>query len=250
MIPFLAALQFLLVTPAFVARPFTGREMGRSVGFYALVGLLFGGILALIDLGLGLVFPIPVRSALLLVFWVVLTGGLHLDGFLDSCDGLLGGFTPESRMEIMRDERVGAFGLAGGVLLFLILYSALSAISIDRWAVLILAPLLGRWGISLAVILFPYARQSGLGKDIKDNAGRVELILGTVTTAAAIVVVAVILHSAAPFIALLTAIIVFVCSIWFILRRIPGMTGDTYGAINMLVEAGALLAFVGSIWAG
>ena len=105
---FLAALQFLLITPAFIRRPFTPSEMGRSVGFYPLVGLLLGGILAAADALLGLQWPIPIRCTLVLGLWIILTGALHLDGFLDSCDGLLGGETPERRMEIMRDERVGA----------------------------------------------------------------------------------------------------------------------------------------------
>ena len=125
---FLTAVQFLLISPAFIKRPFTARELGAAVGFYPLVGLILGGLLLAADYLLGLFMPPLVRIALLLALWVILTGALHLDGFLDACDGLLGGFTPESRLEIMRDERVGAFALAGGVLLLLVKFSALSAV--------------------------------------------------------------------------------------------------------------------------
>ena len=72
----------------------------------------------------------------MLAAWVVLTGALHLDGFLDAADGLLGGFTPERRLEIMRDERRGAYALAGGILLMLLQYSTLNALGplrIPRW---------------------------------------------------------------------------------------------------------------------
>lgn len=241
---FLAALQFLLLTPAFIRRAFTANEMGRAVAFYPLVGLLLGGILVLTDEALGLVFPLTGRSVLVLGLWIVLTGGLHLDGFLDACDGLLGGSTPERRMEIMRDERVGAYALAGGVLLLLLLHSSLSAIAAGRWAVLVLAPVLGRWGISLAVVIFPYARESGLGRDIKDHAGRPELTLATAIMLIVVAVAAMLLRSAVPIIALLAAGAIFWVSTRFILGRIPGMTGDTYGAINMLIEAGVLLVFV------
>ncbi len=96
MTPLLAALQFLLLTPAFIRRAFTPREMGQSVGFYPLIGLLLGAVLALADALLGYLFPIPVRSALVLALWIILTGGLHLDGFLDSCDGLLGCLHPRT----------------------------------------------------------------------------------------------------------------------------------------------------------
>ena len=244
MTAFLAALQFLLLTPAFIRRAFTANEMGRAVAFYPLVGLLLGGILILADAALGLVFPLTVRSALVLGLWIVLTGGLHLDGFLDTCDGLLGGSTPERRMEIMRDERVGAYALAGGVLLLLTLFGSLSTITLGRWAVLLLAPVLGRWGISLAVVIFPYARESGLGRDIKDYAGRPELTLATAIMLIVVAIAAVLLRSAVPIIALLAAGAIFWISTRFILGRIPGMTGDTYGAINMLIEAGVLLVFV------
>ena len=103
---FLTAVQFLLVSPAFIKRPFTAPELGAAVGFYPLVGLILGGILLAADYGLSFFMPPLVRAALLLALWVILTGALHLDGFLDACDGLFGGYTPEARLEIMRDERV------------------------------------------------------------------------------------------------------------------------------------------------
>lgn len=248
MIALVAAVQFLLITPAFVRRPFTAEEMGRSVGYYPLVGLLLGGLLAAADALLGYVWLIPVRSVLVLAIWIVLTGGLHLDGFLDSCDGLLGGSTSERRMEIMRDERVGAYGLAGGVLLLLIMYSCLATLATGRWAVLLLAPVLGRCGISLAVIAFPYGRETGLGRDIHDHAGLREAILAGTTACVAVAILALVLHTWAPVIALLAAAAIFWLGSRFIVRRIPGMTGDTYGAINMLIEAGVLLAFAAMQW--
>jgi adenosylcobinamide-GDP ribazoletransferase len=119
---------------------------------------------------LAYVFPTEVRSALVLVLWIVLTGALHFDGLLDSCDGLLGGGTAERRLQIMRDERTGAYAAAAGALILLTMYSALNTIAAAGWA-LLLAAVLGRCGITLSVVRFPYARESGLGRDIKDHAG-------------------------------------------------------------------------------
>jgi adenosylcobinamide-GDP ribazoletransferase len=243
----LAALQFLLVSPAFIRRPFTAREMGRAVGWYPLIGLLLGGLLALADLLLGLLFPLPVRSALVLALWVVLTGGLHLDGLLDSCDGLLGGFTPERRMEIMRDERVGAYGMAGGALVLLLMFSCLSVIASGRWAALLLACALGRCGISLAVVAWPYARPAGLGRDIKDNARLLQALLAALITVLAAGALALITHSLRPLAALAAAAAVLWLAARFALGRIPGLTGDIYGALNMLAEAAALLVFAARI---
>jgi adenosylcobinamide-GDP ribazoletransferase len=239
-----AALQFLLVTPAFVRRAFTAQELGRATAFYPLVGLLLGGLLALADFLLGYLFPIEVRSALALALWILLTGALHFDGFLDSCDGLLGGATPERRMEIMRDERTGAFGLAGGALMLLILFSALNAVEAQRWVVLLVAPVLGRWAMTLAVVIFPYARPEGLGRDIKDNAHSAQAIIATVTMLIIVDAVALVRQDFAPLVAVVAAAAVCWLSAVFVLRRIPGMTGDTYGAINLLVEASVLLTFV------
>ena len=248
MTSFIAALQFLLLTPAFIRRPFSPDELGRSVAFYPLVGLLLGGILAAADALFGLLWPIPVRSALVLALWVIVTGGLHLDGFLDSCDGLLGGSTPERRLEIMRDERVGAFGVAGGVLLLLLMFSSLSTLAGDRWAALLLAPVLGRFGMSLAVVALPYARDSGLGRDIKDHARRTDLLVAALIALASAIAVALLLQSLAPVVVLLAAAAVYWLGTSFVLRRIPGMTGDTYGATNMLMEATTLLVFAAMLW--
>ncbi len=231
MISFLCALQFLTLFPPLVKRQFTPRELGGSVAFYPLVGLLIGGILFGTNLLLGSFFPPAVRSALVLTIWIALTGALHLDGFLDSMDGLFGGFTPTKRLEIMHDERIGAFGFAAGSLLLLLKFSALTGLSGANPA-LILIPMFSRWGISLAVGVFPYGRDQGLGRMIKDNLRQGDLWLA----AGLVLAVGWLLMG-------WTGIIIagFVAaSVWligvFILRKVPGMTGDIYGAINEIIE--------------
>lgn len=243
MVEFAAAMQFLLISPAFIKRPFTPTELGKSTGFFPLVGLLLGGALAGADLLLTYVFPAEVRSALVLVLWIVLTGALHVDGLLDSCDGLLGGGTPERRLQIMRDERTGAYAAVAGALILLTMYSALNAVEPTRWAVLLLAPVLGRCGITMSVVRFPYARESGLGRDIKDHAGARQAAGALLTALVVVGGVAWELQSLAPLAAMLIALGVWQLASSFVLRRIPGMTGDTYGAINMLIEASVLLTF-------
>jgi adenosylcobinamide-GDP ribazoletransferase len=239
-----AAIQFLLVSPAFIRRPFTPGELGRSTGFFPLVGLLLGGLLLLTDVLLSYILSIPVRSVLVLALWILLTGALHFDGFLDSCDGLMGAGSAEGRLEIMRDEHIGAYALADGVLLLLTMFSSLSAIAAARWAALLLAPVLGRLGMTLAVVIFPYARQTGLGKAMKDHSHAAQAVAASLSSLAIVVLLAWRLNSISPVISLLSAMAVWWGTARFILHRIPGMTGDTYGAINMLIEAAVLLTFV------
>ena len=241
MVPLLAAFQFLTTFPAVIRRAFTACELGRAVGYFPLVGLVLGGFLFGLGSGLQLIFPLPVVAIIILTAWLLLTRALHFDGFLDSCDGLFGGFAPERRLEIMRDSRVGAFGVAGGGLLLLAKYATI--ISLPHLSGLLLAPVLGRWVLSIAIFAYPYAREKGLGRDMKDNVNRSQIILAT-----GIALIA------AWFIAGWTGLLAFALAglvLWlgagFILRRIPGLTGDSYGALCELTELVTLIFFTSGI---
>jgi adenosylcobinamide-GDP ribazoletransferase len=244
LVPLAAALQFLTVTPPLVRRPFTPAELGRSVGWFPLVGALLGATLAGLDWLLTWAFPPGVTAALVLAAWVLATGSLHLDGFLDSCDGLFGGHTPEARLRIMRDERAGAFAVIGGILLLLLKYAALSG-NPDRLAALVLAPVVGRWGMALAVVAFPYGRAEGLGRAMKDNAGAAQLVLASAVAGAAVGVFAWLLPGGLrAALALPLAGVMVWAGGRFVMRRLPGLTGDIYGALCVLVEVAVLLLFV------
>lgn len=240
--PLAAAVQFLTLAPPLVRRPLTPLELGRSVGWFPLVGLLIGGLLAGLDRCLAWVFPPAVVAALVLAAWVVFTGALHLDGFLDSCDGLFGGHTPEARLRIMRDERAGAFAVIGGVLLLLLKYAALAG-NPERLAALLIAPVVGRWGMTLAVVAFPYGRAEGLGRAMKDHAGRPQILLASIVAVAVVGGVTAIVGWRALMILPLAGVVTWVVG-RFTLRRLPGLTGDIYGALCELLEVVVLLVFV------
>jgi adenosylcobinamide-GDP ribazoletransferase len=235
---FTAALQFLTRVPPLVRRPFTTTEMGQSVACFPLVGLLLGGLLAGLDWLLSLAFPSLVTSALILGVWVLATGAIHLDGFLDTCDGLFGGRTTEDRLRIMRDEHVGAFAVIGGMLLILLKFSALAATPL-RLPALLVAPICGRWAMSLAIVTFPYARAEGLGRTMKDNSGWRQAAIATLTAfiAAALVGgwVGLLAWFVAGFAAVVGARLVLTC--------LPGLTGDVYGALCETVETLVLVLF-------
>src|SRR5512140_2863519 len=150
MISLLAAFQFLTVCPTIIRRLFTAEEMGRSVGFFPIVGLFLGGILLGVDSGLRFFLHPELAAVLVVAVWLVLTRALHFDGFLDIFDALFGGFTPERRLEIMKDSRVGAFGVAAGVLLLFAKVSAIASLA-NRPTAFLLAPVLGRWAMGAAI---------------------------------------------------------------------------------------------------
>jgi adenosylcobinamide-GDP ribazoletransferase len=232
------AFQFLTTAPISMRREVSPRDVGQSMAFFPLVGAAIGAVLAGADVLFGLVFPDPLRSALTVALGVLLTRGLHLDGLMDSCDGLFGGWTPERRLEIMRDSRVGSFGVLGAGLDLLLRTAALVAMPpAARMLVLIAAPTVGRWALVVATWAYPYARRTGLGAAYKEHVGLG--VLGAATVIAIFVAMAML----GPVgLAALTGAIGLTALVGaFVLARVPGHTGDTYGATNEIVEIALLI---------
>jgi adenosylcobinamide-GDP ribazoletransferase len=238
----LAAFQFLSIFPAVIRRPFTEKELGRSVGYYPLVGLAIGSVMFGIMNGISRFFSSQVSAAFVLILWVVLTRAIHLDGFLDTCDGLFGGFTPEKRLVIMRDSRVGAFALVGGGVLLISMFSAIESTN-SMLCSLLLAPVFGRWALSFAVIAFPYARSDGMGRAIKDNSRWPQLSLASLIT----LVIAWFVGQWIGLIVFGLAVITSFLWLRYVLKLIPGLTGDIYGATCVVIEVLVLVIFSAKI---
>jgi adenosylcobinamide-GDP ribazoletransferase len=145
----------------------------------------------------------------------------------------------------MRDERVGAYALAGGVLLLLLKFSALLSLP-ERWEALLLAPTLSRWSMSLAIVAFPYARTEGLGRLMKDQAGWLQAVVASLLALVTSWFVGHLSGLALFCVAGITMVLIG----GFTIKRIPGLTGDVYGAINEIVELVVLLAWVALGFAG
>ena len=232
----LQALRFLTRFP--IPGPPDLRGPGDAMGAFPLAGLVLGLSFALLDklaavAGLGT----GGRDALLVVAWVVATGGLHLDGLMDSCDGLFGGRDPEHRMAIMRDTHLGSFGVLGGVCVLLLKFGLLGSLgSASRFDALLLAPVCGRWSLVLAAALFPPARPGGFGATFRAGVTPKRVATALATTAGIAAAI-----GPAGIVALLACCI----GTWrmgkAILARIPGLTGDSYGAIAELNEVLVLL---------
>lgn len=239
--PPVLAIQFLTAVPLPVSVPAGVRELGRSLIFFPLVGALLGIALAVVDALLLRVLPVAVSTALVLIVWTLLTGGLHLDGLMDTCDGLFGGRTRERRLEIMRDSRVGSYGVLAGALQLLLKYAALISLPMEaRGAALVLALTSGRWAMTLAIWGFPYARSEGLGRAYKDGAR-----LSDVGFAAVLALgVCWLATDVRGLGALAGASLLAWSGGWWITERLGGLAGDCYGALNEVVEVGVLTATV------
>ncbi len=235
--PVVAAFAFLTRLPVWRG-PLLDVELGRSVSFFPLVGLVLGFALTGLAAALGSVMAPWLVGALLVALLAALTGGLHLDGLADVFDALGGGRRDRVRMlEIMRDSRIGAHGAAALVLLLIAKVAALAQAAERRDLLALLAfPTVARWLAAVLIVLFPYARAEGLGRAFNGEAGRVQV---GVATAIAAVTVAV-LGPGLILPALGTAAVVLAFGFW-LYRRLGGLTGDVYGAAIELGETVMLI---------
>jgi adenosylcobinamide-GDP ribazoletransferase len=220
----LASFAFLTILPIQIA---SANPPGRIFVYFPLVGLVIGAVVA----GVASIqfLSRDMAAFLALAVWVALTGGLHLDGFGDSCDGLLATTTPERRLEIMTDPRAGAYAVVGLSLLVLGKWVALREVAP---LLLILAPVMGRWALSLAAYAFPYARSSGAGAYFRDGFGRAQVIPAT----ALAVAFALAYGWPVMLVALVAPVTVLIAGRWAASRLGGGLTGDVYGALCELTE--------------
>ena len=207
------------------------------MAYFPIVGLILGGILVLVNWGFSILLAPLVADALTIIALIILTGALHIDGFIDTIDGLSGGKSREEILKIMKDSRVGAFGIVGIVSLIMLKLVLLHEmpLEIKRGAIL-LFPVMGRWAMVVASSLSVYARKRGTGKAFVNYCGRKELVVASLIT----------LMIAGGFLKILGLELFFfilaliLLLMRFISKRINGMTGDTLGAINEIIEVGSL----------
>ena len=229
------AIGFLTVLP--VAPAHVG-PMGPARTYFPLVGLGLGGLLAGLDLLAGQVLPSPVVSVLLVTFLLVLTRAFHTEGFLDTCDGLLGGHDRESRLAILRDSHVGAFAVIGGISLLLLKWTLMVGIpTAERTTLLVVFPCLSRFAMVATMAAFPYARTQGLGTAFQVGNSWRQLVVALLT---AVVASGLLLGIAGLLLLGFTTVVALGLGSWF-RRMLGGMTGDTYGAINEVAEVTVLL---------
>ncbi len=241
------ALSFLTTLPVaplsdveFTKRP---NLPGQSFAWYPLVGALLGALLIALSFLLRFSpLSAPVQAGCLLTGWILLSGGLHLDGLLDTCDALFAPVSFERRLVILKDVHTGAFGVIGLVLLvglkWVLLAQLVAQSQPSLWSGLLLAPVWGRWMLVWAAQRYPYARAgaaaSTLGGTMRQGLDSRHLNIATVSTliifsVAAILKPAALLSLFGPLAGLLMA-----C--WAARQLNGGLTGDVYGALCEVTE--------------
>lgn len=210
-----------------------------------LVGVGLGTGLGLLDWGLAcLGLPILTRSAAIVLLWLGITGGLHLDGAMDTADGLAV-LDPDRRLAVMADSHTGAFGAMVAVALLLLKTAALSDIETGRWFALASVAGWGRWGQLLAILRYPYLRVQGKGAFHKAALSSRWELLPSLGLLLAVSGCQILLQPEQLFPGI-TVAAAGVLLAWgtgaYFNHKLGGQTGDTYGAIVEWTEA--LLLFV------
>jgi len=235
---FLIALQFLTTIPVRVSEPVSAKNIGQSLLYYPIIGLIIGGLM------LGFVWLLGEQSSwviaiLTLTLWITLTGGLHLDGLADSADAWLGGLgDKEKTLRIMKDPASGPIAVVVLFLVIAIKFIMLAElIQHQHYLAIIMTVVLARTAIPILLLTTPYVRSNGLGTLLVENMPHrsVRLIISLVLFLSLLSI---------GLIALSIFFIVLLLLRYYMIKRLDGTTGDTAGAMLELLETITLTTLV------
>ncbi len=236
----LCAVQFLTRLPTPALRGFEPDWITRSARYFPLVGLLIGGLSALVLLGASQVWSGWVPAILALGVGFLLTGGFHEDGLADTADGLGGGQTRERRLEIMKDSRVGTYGVLALVGVLGAKAATLATLTpLNAALALLAAHGVGRVAAVAAMAALPHVsdRADAKYKPAPDGVKPAEVLV-----AAVLGLWPLLLAPPAAALAGLALAAVLAIALALVARRmIGGYVGDVLGGIEQVAELGALL---------
>lgn len=231
LIPFLLALSLLtrIPVPDFKTE-IQAKQIGYSTLFYPIVGLVIGDILYVTAWMLPSSQFTFLVASIIIVLWMIITGGIHLDGLADSADAWLGGFGDQEKTQrIMKDPLVGAAGVIAIVALVLLKVAALDALLQQQFLIaLLISPIIGRSMILLLFLTTPYIRKEGMANDATSFMPKIgALIVLTLTFMFGFTV---------SIIAMFAVLICFYLLRRLMIKRLKGCTGDTAGATVEITE--------------
>jgi adenosylcobinamide-GDP ribazoletransferase len=235
------AFQFLTILPWPKVQVRHPEDLGGSMAFYPIVGAALGTIMVGAYVVGSEVFPDAVLRSALVVLLIILTGGLHLDGVADMCDGFYAGQSKADALRIMKDPHLGTMAVVGiisVVIMKVVLLSHLPAALVC--SALLIFPAIGRCGMVWGMRMAPYARpEGGTGEAFFRTLGPRQVWMAT-----ALLGVWAVLFAGWPALILLgLAVGATRLFVGYCVRRIGGMTGDTLGALNELLEVLTLVLY-------
>ncbi len=241
---FCLALAFFSRIPVPTSTPYSPELLNQSSRYLSLVGLLLGALQALVLLLAAQLLPFSIAVLLSLISGLVLTGAFHEDGLADTADGLGGGLSLDRKLEIMKDSRVGTYGLVALFSVFLIKWQSLFALDTQAvWALVLVAGLSRATAVSLTFVL-PYQQLDVVSKSKP---------IATSLQKRALLSIWLFVLPFSYFIPLsLTLSLLAILALSFILlffyyrSQLQGYTGDLLGAAQQVTELSLYLVWL--IW--
>lgn len=237
---FFTGLQFLTRIRLVRQTEWSPESFGRSVKFFPVIGAIIGLVLVGAYFLLHRFAPVHIMAAGLILLEIIVTGGLHCDGFMDTMDGIFSGRSRERMLEIMKDSRVGSNGVVGFVLLILVKWSLYVDLAPEMLPVALVAmPLIARMAMVIGITVFPYGRPDGIGKAFAQYA--------TSSTFYVALTFTLLLLGPLGYHTYIAALIGMLFAIGFaryVTDLLGGLTGDVYGAIAELTEVAVLFIFL------
>lgn len=237
----LLAVQFLTRLPVPGKLVTNEAELGRAAAFFPLVGIIVGGLTAVLYVLAVRVVPVSVAVFIAITFAAFITSGFHEDGLADTFDGLGGGWTKDRALEIMRDSRIGTYGALALIFLVLGKYLTLSELRSEMiWRWLIVAHTASRWTVLPLCLWLPYARPEGAGKLVAQQVPISALLIGSLFFLLTLLLFP---RRTSLIVITVTILVTFLSGLYF-KRRLGGITGDCLGAVNQMTELALYLTAV------
>ena len=280
MTPFFIALQFLTRLKIVNQTEWSVEDFGKSVVAFPYVGLIIGLILALLYGILSPFIPLVPLMLILVIAEFLITGGLHADGLMDTSDGLFSGRERDRKLEIMKDSRIGSFGVVAFVFVTLLKWQLLTAIPTAEFIpmALIMMPLMSRWSLVLSIRSYTYSREQGMWAAFANLAPKHVITYNTLSTffmPIVILLIGVILYTLlygvysifsiadVGYVVGLGVLVYATLGIFqinivsmiityiinrilnhYIVKQLGGTTGDTYGFVVEVTEVLLLLIYI------
>lgn len=229
------AFSMLTILPFFKLYEFKKGLNGVAAAYYPLVGLFLGGLICALHLSLQGLLPENFLRILLFIFFVILYGALHLDGFVDTIDGIFA--PPHHALDAMREPTIGAMGAIYGFLFLSLKITAF--LSLTNFMLFLLVPMLSRFAAVFAIYNFSYVRNSGMGYLAKKELTTPLFIYSILLVCAIILLIDV-----RFFILFAIAIIVAIIIGFYLVKKFGGLSGDMYGFI---IESSELILLCGLV---
>jgi len=238
----LLAVQFLtrLAVPRNI--PYSEALFADTPRYYPLVGMVVGGLCALVFLLSLQLFNTTIAVALMMLFSVLLTGAFHEDGLADTFDGVGGGLTRDKALSIMKDSRLGTYGSLALILILLLKFAALTGLDIQTIAIALVAGHgLSRLSSVIVMASSHYVRDHGTGKPVANGINKAGMIIVLITGLVCLLLTVFFVSVTAMIYGLIGLAIGHALMRWVYSKKLGGYTGDTLGAVQQVSEVGFYL---------